>query len=152
MTTSKTYTTIKYLASFGILLACYLFYSYLTKPTFRPCSINAQINCDAVIEGSISTTLGIPTALYGLIGYVVILLAAFGKKAKVVFGMATFGMLFCLRLTFIEIFQLKVICPVCLTCQLVMFALFVFGWTLVFAKPETIKEQPAPAEASPIAK
>lgn len=127
MTIQKTYKIISYLALLGIGLAVYLFYSYLAQPEFRPCSISAKVNCDAVIEGPISTTLGIPTALYGLIGYIVILISALTKKPKLLLGMATFGMLFCLRLTYIELFVIKIICPVCITCQLVMFAIFVFG-------------------------
>jgi uncharacterized membrane protein len=121
---TKLFKAITALSIFGIVLATYLFYSYLTKPAFRPCSISANINCDAVIEGPVSTTLGIPTALYGLIGYFVILIGALYKKAKLVFSMALFGLLFCLRITYIELFIIKVICPVCLLCQLTMLSIF----------------------------
>lgn len=116
--------TIKVLSIIGIFLALYLFYSYLTRPQFQPCSISATINCDAVIKGAVSKTLGIPTALYGLVGYIVILFSAVFKKKKLLFAMATFGTLFCLRITYLELFVIKVICPICLTCQLVMLAIF----------------------------
>ncbi len=115
---------ISVLSFIGILLASYLFYSYLTQPVFRPCYINAKVNCDAVISGPVSLTLGIPTALYGLIGYLVIFLASLFKKAKLVFGVAAFGLLFCLYILFREIFQLKVYCPVCIACLFVMISIF----------------------------
>jgi len=115
---------ISILSFIGILLATYLFYSYLTQPVFRPCYVNAKVNCDAVISGPVSLTLGIPTALYGLIGYLVIFIASLFKKAKIVIGVATFGLLFCLYILFREIFQLKVYCPVCIACLVVMISVF----------------------------
>lgn len=125
---------VKVLSVIGIILAIYLFYSYLTRPSFQPCYVNSNINCDAVIKGPVSVTLGIPTALYGLVGYIVILFAAIYKKKKLLLGMSLFGLLFCLRITFIELLILKVICPVCLACQLVMLAIFYFAVRLNLRK------------------
>lgn len=125
---------VKILSITGIALAIYLYYSYATRPTFQPCYINSKVNCDAVIKGPVSLTFGIPTSLYGLVGYVVILFAAIYKKKKLLLGMSLFGLLFCLRITFIEIFILKVICPVCLTCQLVMLAVFYYAVRLYLRK------------------
>lgn len=120
----KTVLFIRILSVIGIVLASYLFYEYVFHPPFQPCSINSVINCDAVTKGAVSKTLGIPTALYGLVGYVSILLLSFTKKMKLLLGMATFGMLFCLRITIIELFVIHTYCPVCLTCQLDMLLLF----------------------------
>src|SRR3970040_2087783 len=110
MNRSRLFFTATLLASIGIGLALYLFVNYLTQPVYRLCTISEKINCDAVISGEVSTTLGIPTALYGLIGYTVILVAAFLGKKKLMLGMALFGTLFCLRITYIEVFQINVIC------------------------------------------
>ena len=117
-------------------MALYLFVNYLTQPVYRLCTINEKINCDAVISGEVSTTLGIPTALYGLIGYTVILVAAFLGKKKLMLGMALFGTLFCLRITYIEVFQINVICPVCLLCQIDMLALLFISYKAVKKKGE----------------
>ncbi len=135
MTTETIYKAIKILSVIGISLAVYLFYSYLTRPDFQPCYVNSVINCDAVIKGEVAKTLGIPTSLYGLVGYTSILLAAIFRKKRVALGFAIFGMLFCLRITYIELFQLKVICPVCITCQLVMLGVFSFATKLNLQKP-----------------
>jgi uncharacterized membrane protein len=115
------------LSILGILLASYLFYNFLTKPLFESCYFNSRINCDAVTKGSLSTLFGIPVSLIGLIGYIVILLSSVFKKKLLVLGMSTFGMLFCLSITYQEVFNLKVICPVCLTCQLVMLTVFLLA-------------------------
>ena len=65
-----------------------------------------------------------PVSLVGLIGYTVILGSALAKKRGLALAMTTFGMLFCLRLTYLEIFVEKVLCPVCLLCQIVMLTIF----------------------------
>ena len=136
MTTSKYLFIAKILSAIGIGLALYLFVNYLTQPVYRLCTINEKINCDAVISGEVSTTLGIPTALYGLIGYTIILVVAFLGKKKLMLGMALFGTLFCLRITYIEVFQINVICPVCLLCQIDMLALLFISYKAVKKKDE----------------
>ena len=115
------------LSVLGILLAVYLFYNFLTKPLLESCYFNSRVNCDAVTKGSLSTLFGIPVSLIGLLGYIIILFSSIFKKKLLVLGMSTFGMVFCLFITYQEIFNLKVICPVCLTCQLVMFMVFLLG-------------------------
>lgn len=120
----KIYFYIKILSLIGIILAIYLLAEQITQSSFRPCYINSTVNCDAVISGSVAKTLGIPTPLYGLIGYIVIFFAALTKKNKLLLGMSGFGLLFCLRIAYIEIFQLHVICPVCIACQIIMITVF----------------------------
>jgi len=115
------------LSSLGILLAIYLFYNFLTKPLVESCYFNSHINCDAVTKGSLSTLFGIPVSLVGLVGYIVILLSSIFKQKLLVLAMSTFGMFFCLFITYQEIFILKVLCPVCLACQLVMFTVFLLA-------------------------
>lgn len=118
------------LSILGITLATYLFYNFLTKPAVESCYINSIVNCDAVTKGPLSTLLGIPVSLIGLTGYIVILFASFIKNIKLLLFMASFGMLFCLFITIQEIFLLKVICPVCLLCQIDMLTVFLLALKL----------------------
>jgi uncharacterized membrane protein len=120
------------LSILGIFLATYLFYNFLTKPAIESCYINSVINCDAVTKGPLSTLFGIPVSLIGLTGYIVILFASFIKNSKLVFAMSSFGMVFCLYITIQEVFLLKVICPVCLLCQLDMLTVFLLSLKLNF--------------------
>ncbi len=133
------YKWVKALSFIGVLLSIYLLWQQIAQPEFQPCNISETVNCDAVISGPVAKTLGISTPLYGLIGYVVIFIAAHVKKNKLMLGMTTFGLLFCLRLTYIELFQLNVVCPVCISCQVVMIAVFVLA-VILNRRKVTIEE------------
>jgi len=123
----KYFDWVKVLGVIGVGLAIFLLWEQLFHPSFQPCNISSTVNCDAVISGVVAKTLGIPTPLIGLVGYIFILIGAFKKNAKLVLGMATFGLLFCLYLGFREIFQLHVLCPVCILCQIDMITVFILG-------------------------
>lgn len=126
------YKILAGLSIIGIFLAIYLFYNFLTKPQFESCYVNSVVNCDAVTKGSLSTLLGIPVSLVGLLGYIVILISSLLKRKTTIFLMSSFGMLFCLYITLQEVFFLKVICPVCLSCQIVMLCVFLLSLKLKF--------------------
>ncbi len=130
----KLYFWVKVLALVGIGLAIFLLWEQFFHPSFQPCNINETVNCDAVISGVVAKTLGIPTPLIGLIGYVVIFFSAIKKNAKLLLGMATFGLVFCLYIAYRELFGLHVICPVCVLCQLDMITVFILGILLVRKK------------------
>lgn len=121
------FKVIKYLAVFGVLLAVYLLYEQITKPSWTPCYVNSTVNCDAIISGQVARTFGIPTPLIGLTGYVVIFFAAMLKKSKLVLSMATFGLFFCAYIGYIELVLLHTVCPVCIMCQLTMISVFVLS-------------------------
>lgn len=130
MTNLKLYFWIKVLAIFGLMLGSYLMYEQLTMPSWTPCTINATVNCDAVIKGEVSKTLGIPTPIYGLVGYAMILLGAIIKSKKLVLSMAAFGLVFCMYIAYVELFTLHVICPVCIGCQVDMIISFILALML----------------------
>lgn len=123
----KLYFWIKILAFLGTILALYLLWEQSFPSEVRPCTINSTVNCDAIISGEVSKTLGIPTPLYGLIGYIVIFFSAVYKKPRLMLGMATFGLLFCLWIGYREVFQLNVICPVCIGCELIIITVFILS-------------------------
>ena len=127
MNNNRVFTYIKALSIMGILLAVYLLIEQIFRPSFQPCNINAVVNCDAIVSGAVSKTLGLPTPLFGLIGYIVIFFASIYKKKKLALSMATFGLLFCMWIAYQEIFLLHVICPVCIGCQLIMITVFSLG-------------------------
>jgi len=127
----KYFVWVKILAVIGVGLALFLLWERYFTPSFQPCNINATVNCDAVISGELSNTLGIPTALIGLVGYLMILFGAFKKNAKIVLGMAAFGLAFCLYIAFRELVQLRVVCPVCILCQIDMITVFTLGILLI---------------------
>ena len=115
----------------GILLASYLFYNYLFPGHAGLCYVNSQVNCQAVTQGTLSTFVGIPISLVGLVGYIIILYAALIKSKKLYLFMSAFGTVFCLRITILELLVVKIICPVCLACQLDMLILFIISLKLL---------------------
>ena len=127
MQNNRLFFVVGILSLIGISLAVYLLWQQYSQPAFSPCSINATINCDAIISGEVANTFGIPTPLYGLIGYTVIFFAALFKQKKLLLSVATFGLLFCLWIAYIELFQLYVICPICIACQTIMISVFSIG-------------------------
>src|SRR3989344_1247784 len=127
MSKEKIFYYVKILAIFGLLLSTYLLWQQFFHPSFQPCNINSFINCDAVVSGPVAKTFGISTPLFGLIGYVVIFFAAIIRKTKLMLGMAAFGLVFCLWIAYQELFLLRVICPVCIACQVVMISIFILS-------------------------
>jgi len=134
MTKNKIFLYIKILSLIGVLLAVYLLWEQIFRPAFQPCNVNDTINCNAIVSGSVSKTLGLSTPLYGLLGYIVIFLASIFRRKKLIIGTATFGLLFCLWIAYQELFLLHVICPACILCQLIMIAVFCLGLILNKAK------------------
>jgi len=128
MVASKTmWKVVRGLSIAGILLAIYLLFEQITRSPFQPCNINSVVNCNAIISGEVAKTLGIPTPLYGLIGYCIIFLSTFFKKTNLLLGMAAFGLMFCLWIAYQELFLLHVICPACILCQLIMISVFILA-------------------------
>lgn len=127
MNKTKLYFWVKILAVIGLVLGTYLMWEQVSRPAWQPCNINATVNCDAVIKGAVSKTLGIPTPIYGLVGYALILIGAFIKNKKLILSMAGFGLAFCMYIAYRELFQLHVICPVCIGCQIDMIITFILA-------------------------
>ena len=117
-----------------IYLALYLMYQQATQSPYSPRNINSFINCNAAISGEVAKTFGIPTPLYGLIGYIAIFFAAYFGKKKLLLGIATGELLFCLWIAYVELFQLRVICPICIACQLIMISIVVLALRVVRKK------------------
>lgn len=125
------YKIITYLALFGICLALYLLYETFGPAHQSLCYVNSAINCEASTRGPLANLLGIPVSLYGLTGFIFMLLGVYKKWPKLILGMAIFGTLFCLRIILLETFWVKSYCPVCLTCQAVMISILIFSIILV---------------------
>jgi uncharacterized membrane protein len=121
---TRLYRYITILASVGLLLAVYLLWQQIARPAFQPCNVNSFINCEAVISGEVAKTFGVPTPLFGLVGYAIILIAALVQKKSIILGAASFGLAFCLWIAYKELFLLRVICPICITCQIIMITIF----------------------------
>lgn len=112
----------------GIIVALYLSYVEVTATT----AICGPVgDCNAVQSSSYARLFGvIPVGLVGLAGYLALVVAwAWGRLREdrlaalapvAIFGMALFGVLFSIYLTYIEIFVLEAVCAWCLASAVIM--------------------------------
>ncbi|MDE2078813.1 MAG: vitamin K epoxide reductase family protein [Patescibacteria group bacterium] len=131
MNTTRLLAVVQILAVAGIALALYILYEQVTPSATSICYINSTINCDSVISGATAKTFGIPTPLYGLVGYSLILAAAAFRKGAATLGVATFGLAFCLWIAYRD-YLLHTICPTCIVCQVIMLTIFILAVKVVF--------------------
>jgi uncharacterized membrane protein len=106
----------------GLGVAGYLTYVHYSGVT-PPCSIKGN-PCSQVQKSQYSKLAGVPVALIGLIGYVVILgslLAPEGERARFVTMALTLGGFgFSAYLTYRELFTLEKICEWCVSSAVIM--------------------------------
>lgn len=97
------------------------------------CDFSQTVNCDIVNRSEYSSLLGIPVALIGVLGYLVLLALATlyrsrPESGKLLFWGAAAGLLFALYLTYIEGFVLYTWCILCLSSLAVIFCITVLSF------------------------
>jgi uncharacterized membrane protein len=103
----------------AIVSSVSLYHHYGTSPTTY-CDLGESFNCDIVNRSTYSVIFGLPVALIGIIGYLVLLVLATFYRSKaetpVMLLIASLaGLGFALRLTYIEGFVLAAWCILCLS-------------------------------------
>ncbi|HVO79853.1 MAG TPA: vitamin K epoxide reductase family protein [Terriglobales bacterium] len=96
-----------------------LYHHYGTSETAF-CDFAVNFNCDIVNRSRYSAVLGIPVALIGVAGYLVLLALSTLYRSRprtpaMLLGASTLGLGFALYLTYIEAFVLGVWCILCLS-------------------------------------
>ncbi|NLF74904.1 MAG: vitamin K epoxide reductase family protein [Chloroflexi bacterium] len=123
------------LSILGVLVAGYMSWAELTGNE-TVCANTGSIDCAAVQESAYAQTFGIPVALLGALGYIVILgvllledqvqfLADYGRTLVV--GMALFGVIFQAYLTVIEATVLERWCQWCVASFVIITLLLIIG-------------------------
>jgi len=115
-----TMTAIALLAVAGVAVSSVSLYEHFATSSTSFCDFSQSFNCDIVNRSAYSTVLGVPVALIGIIGYLLILTLAtiYRNRAEtpVLLLIASIvGLGFALYLTYIEKFKLGVWCILCLT-------------------------------------
>ncbi len=117
-------TAIIVLACVGVAVASYLVYIHYAK--LNPLCLggtHTHSSCLTVQSSSYAKLAGIPVAVLGLIGYILILasLAIRGDTGRVItFGIALSGFLFSMYLTYREIWTIKAICEWCVSSAIIL--------------------------------
>ncbi len=124
---------IALLALVGLFVAVYLWLHAIGIGGAIKCG--ASGGCEVVQTSRWAVFLGQPVALYGVIGYVAILIVALAGLRpaalvepgwnKLLFGLATIGFVFTLYLTYLEVFVIHVICRWCAGSALIITVIWV---------------------------
>lgn len=100
----------------GILSAVSLHNHYSTSSAGY-CDLNATFNCDFVNRSTFSELRGVPVALVGLLGYLLLFVLSIPASRWVTlfrFAAAAIGLGFALYLAYIEAYVLAVWCLLCI--------------------------------------
>jgi vitamin-K-epoxide reductase (warfarin-sensitive) len=108
------------------VLALKVHYSTATEP----CSINEHWDCGVVNHSPFAVMAHVPVAAIGIAGYLVLSVLAMMRARFSLFLTAVFALIFSLRLTFIEEFDLLTWCLYCVISQTIIALIFLLsmGW------------------------
>ena len=120
MTRRRLMQAIALVALAGVVVSSVSLYHHFRTSKTSFCNFGESFNCDIVNRSSYSTVAGIPVALIGILGYLLILGLAtiYRDKAEtpiLLLIASTGGLGFALYLTYIEKFVLAAWCILCLT-------------------------------------
>jgi uncharacterized membrane protein/glutaredoxin len=105
------------LSSVGMLLTGYLTFAAFTGGGVQGCSVGG--GCDTVLTSRWATLLGLPTSLWGFLGYAALAAVAFVRRADKhwswAWTLAFFGVCYSVYLTVVSLTILQSACPYCLT-------------------------------------
>jgi len=123
-----------FLSTFGIGVASYI--AIADSGGGAPVCIAGGRGCLTVAESSYSHLLGIDVAIFGIAGYVLLLVCALlrgdgARMAGFAFSLVGFG--FSLYLTYLELFKIEAICQWCVASAVLMTLLFAANTTRMLA-------------------
>ncbi len=93
-------------------------------------------DCFTVNTSRYSEVQGIPIAVFGAVGYLIIIVTLLAwrrpgffeeNSSLILFGVTLFGVLYSIYLTYLEIAVIKAICPFCLLSATIMLILFILS-------------------------
>jgi uncharacterized membrane protein len=131
----RTFSTWFYLITAAIGLVDSLYLIWIKIANDKAYCLQGVGDCWSVNTSKYSEVFGIPIAVFGALGYVLILVALLQENripflhtngVLVQFGLTLTGVLYSAYLTYLELFVIKAICPFCVLsaiCMTVLFAL-----------------------------
>jgi uncharacterized membrane protein len=122
------YGAVVILGLIGLALASYLSYLDYSKADVTSCAPGS--GCDTVRDSRYANVLSVPVAVWGIVGYLLIIVTALVPYAEQFKRLALFvltcaGLAFSAYLTYLELFVIRAICPYCMGSAGTMAILFV---------------------------
>ncbi|MBE3066011.1 MAG: hypothetical protein IMZ73_01085 [Chloroflexi bacterium] len=113
---------IMVLALIGVVDSSYAMYQHYAPADISACDVNETINCTAINQSEYSAFFQIPVAGVGAAGYLLMAALATGMMTRrfrpnwalsLLMASALVAVAFSAWLTYIELFVLKAVCPLC---------------------------------------
>ena len=126
------FSVIAILSIAGVILSAVSLQRHYAKSDTNFCDFSQKFSCDIVNRSESSELAGIPVAGIGVAGYVALFLLSTLWKSRPETPMRLLaasgaGLAFALYLTYVEAYQLKTWCILCLGSQLVIFLITVLS-------------------------
>jgi uncharacterized membrane protein len=114
---------IYFAGGLGLILALFAAAEFADPSLASVCSFSAFFSCGAVAKSGLTTTLGIQDWIWGIIGFVAILVVAglaesHRKDLRYAYALlllTTAGVGLAIYLLYVELFRIGALCPVCAT-------------------------------------
>jgi uncharacterized membrane protein len=121
---------IAFIAALGVGVATYI--AIADSGGGAPACLAGGSGCQTVADSSYSHLLGVNVAVFGIVGYVLLLASAFiatdaARLGGFLVSLGGFG--FSVYLTYIEIFRIEAICQWCVASAVLMTILFLLNAT-----------------------
>ena len=124
------------LSLLGIVVSSLALHVHNTMTT-EPCDINAHWDCGIVNHSHYAVLGGVPVAIIGIAGYVVLLAMSLMRRWGLMFFAAVAGCIFALYLTWIEAHVLEVWCLYCVMSQTIIALIVLLSMVLVIRRPRS---------------
>src|SRR5215471_11433157 len=128
---------IAILSMIGVILSAVSLERHYAKSETNFCDFSQKFSCDIVNRSEYSEVAGVPVAGIGIAGYIALFLFSTLWKSRSetptrLLAVAVAGLLFALYLTYVEAYELKAWCILCLASQLVIFLITVAAAVVKF--------------------
>ena len=135
---------IAFLALAGIVVSALAFHVHYSNDV-QPCDINAHWDCGIVNHSRYAEIHHIPVAAIGIVGYLVLAIAALTRRRAFTFIAALIGLGFSLHLSDIEAHKLGVWCLYCVISQgtIALIALCSLVWLFLRGKKPAASALPS---------
>lgn len=123
-----------FLATFGVAVATYI--AIADSGDGSPVCLGGSQGCETVANSSYSHLFGVNIAVFGIVGYVLLLACALlrGDGPRMAgFALALVGFGYSLYLTYLELFTIDAICQWCVASAVLMTLLFATNVTRMLA-------------------
>ena len=153
----RTLRSVVYLAAgLGLIVAVFAAAEFFDASLRSICSVSSFFSCQLVDQSGLTTTLGVPDYLWGIGGFVAILVVAAlaeqrpadRRRAYALLGVTTAGVALSLYLLYVELAQIHALCLVCVSAYLLCGVAWVGAIAVARRVPDESDDDGSTAESS----